>query len=152
MNKSEIENPKSEIIIEQIRPELTWRLRQEILYPESGLNEMAMEEDNHGYHFAAFKDNKIVGVVSLFQKNTDFQFRKFAIAADVQGTGIGKIMLQYLTDFAVTGGATRIWCNARDTAVAFYEKYGFVSTGKLFTRGGFNYEIVEKTLSLKQKD
>jgi predicted GNAT family N-acyltransferase len=135
------------ITIEQIRPEHTWRLRQEILYPELKLNEMAMEEDNHGYHFGAFKDNKIVAVVSLFQKGTDFQFRKFAVANDVQGIGIGKTMLQYITDFAVTGGGTRIWCNARDTAVAFYAKYGFVSTGELFTRGGFNYEIVEKDLN-----
>ncbi len=107
---------------------------------------MAMEEDNHGYHFAAFKDNYIVGVVSLFQNGADFQFRKFAIAADVQGMGIGKTMLQYITNFAITNGGTRIWCNARDTAVAFYAKYGFTSTGELFTRGGYNYEIIEKLL------
>jgi GNAT superfamily N-acetyltransferase len=135
------------LIIEQIRPEHTWHLRQEILYPESKLNEMAMEEDNNGYHFGAFVDNKIVAVVSLFQNGTDYQFRKFAVAANLQGTGIGKTMLQYITDFAIAGGATRIWCNARDTAVAFYAKYGFVQTGTLFSKNGFDYEIVEKTLS-----
>lgn len=135
--------------IEQIRPELTWRLRQEILYPESKLNEMAMEEDNHGYHFGAFKDNKIVAVVSLFQKGADFQFRKFAVATDLQGTGIGKTMLQHIIDFANTGGATRIWCNARDTAIAFYVKYGFMQTGTLFSKNGFDYEIVEKVLKPK---
>lgn len=139
------------ITIEQIRPEHTWKLRHEILYPELNINQMAMEEDNQGYHFAAFKDNYIVGVVSLFQDETDFQFRKFAIAADVQGMGIGKTMLQYITDFATTNGGTRIWCNARDTAVAFYAKYGFTSTGDKFNRGGFNYEIVEKTLSIPAK-
>ena len=37
--------------IEQIRPELTWRLRREVLYPNEQLAHMAMEEDNHGYHF-----------------------------------------------------------------------------------------------------
>jgi GNAT superfamily N-acetyltransferase len=134
------------ITIEQIRPEHTWKLRQEILYPELKINEMAMEEDNQGYHFAAFKNNYIVGVVSLFQKGTDFQFRKFAVAANVQGMGIGKTMLQHITDFAIAGGGSRIWCNARDTAVAFYKRYDFVSTGQLFTRGGFNYDIVEKVL------
>lgn len=146
MKNAEIEKPAPNIHIEQIRPEHTWKLRQAILYPELKLNEMAMEEDNHGYHFAAFKDNYIVGVVSLFQNGADFQFRKFAIAADVQGMGIGKTMLQYITDFAITNGGTRIWCNARDTAVAFYTKYGFTCTGELFTRGGYNYEIVEKKL------
>ncbi|MES2426244.1 MAG: GNAT family N-acetyltransferase [Bacteroidota bacterium] len=138
------------ISIEQIRPELTWRLRQRILYPESKLYEMEMDEDNHGYHFGAFKDNELVGVVSLFQKGTDFQFRKFAVDASVQNMGIGKTLLQYISDFAIAEGAERIWCNARDTAVAFYAKYGFVSTGELFIRGGFNYEIME--ISLKPKD
>ncbi|MFD2865423.1 GNAT family N-acetyltransferase [Mucilaginibacter antarcticus] len=132
------------IHIEQIRPEHTWKLRREVLYPELKLNEMAMEEDNHGYHFAAFKDNYIVGVVSLFKNGADFQFRKFAVAEEVRGMGIGKQLLHFIMDFAVDDGATRIWCNARDTAVAFYAKYGFTSTGQLFTRGGYNYEIVEK--------
>ena len=130
--------------IEQIRPELTWRLRQRVLYPESKLYEMEMEEDNHGYHFAAFKDNDIIAVVSLFNKDTDWQFRKFAVDAGVQNMGIGKTMLQHITDFSITGGGTRLWCNARDTAIGFYLKYGFSHTGRLFSKNGFNYEILEK--------
>jgi GNAT superfamily N-acetyltransferase len=136
------------ISIEQIRPELTWRLRQRILYPESKLYEMAMDEDNHGYHFGAFKDNELVGVVSLFQKGTDFQFRKFAVDASVQNMGIGKTLLNYIVDFAVSEGAERIWCNARVTAIGFYLRYGFVQTGKLFSKSGFDYEIMEKRVTL----
>ena len=136
----------STISIEQIRPELTWRLRQQILYPESKLYEMAMEEDNHGYHFGAFKDNALVGVVSLFQMGTDFQFRKFAVDASVQSMGIGRSLLQYITDFAIAEGAERLWCNARATAIGFYLRYGFVQTGELFSKGGYDYEIMEKNL------
>jgi hypothetical protein len=40
--------------IEQITPQLTWRLRREVLYPNEQLAHMAMDEDNHGYHFGAF--------------------------------------------------------------------------------------------------
>jgi GNAT superfamily N-acetyltransferase len=133
--------------IEQIRPELTWRLRQQVLYPDSKLNEMGMEEDNHGYHFAAFKDNYIVAVVSLFQDGTDFQFRKFAVAADVQKTGVGKALLNYITDFAIADGAACLWCNARVTAIGFYLRYGFVQTGSVYSKGGIDYEIMEKTIS-----
>ncbi|MDB5155725.1 MAG: family N-acetyltransferase [Mucilaginibacter sp.] len=133
------------IQIEQIRPELTWRLRRQVLYPGSKLYEMEMDEDNHGYHFGAFRDNELVGVVSLFQSGTDFQFRKFAISHDVQHKGIGRVLLQYIVDFAVAEGATQIWCNARVTAIGFYLKYGFVQTGTLFSKNGFDYEIMEKT-------
>ena len=146
MPTSEIENSKFEIIVEQIRPELTWRLRQQVLYPNSKLYEMEMEEDNHGYHFGAFQNNELVAVVSLFQDGTDWQFRKFAVSEAVQGTGVGKTLLKYIMDFAIAEGATKIWCNARDTATGFYAKYGFITTGQKFERGGFNYEIMEKVV------
>lgn len=137
----------SALSIEQIRPELTWRLRNEVLYPDSKLAEMGMDEDANGIHFGAFKDNKLIGVVSLFQNGTDFQFRKFAIAPGYQGQGIGGQMLQYFTDFASSQGGTRLWCNARVTAISFYIKNGFTTTGNIFARNGFDYEILEKALA-----
>jgi GNAT superfamily N-acetyltransferase len=146
MNKSEIQRPKSEISIEQIRPELTWQLRQRVLYPAQQIQEMGMDEDNDGLHFAAFKDGWIVGVVSLFPKGNDFQFRKFAVDESVQGMGIGRQLLEYITCFTVINQGRRIWCNARVSAIGFYFKAGFTRTGRLFSKNGFDYEILEKAL------
>ncbi|MEO6631326.1 MAG: GNAT family N-acetyltransferase [Mucilaginibacter sp.] len=134
------------ISIEQIRPELTWRMRQQVLYPAKKLYEMEMDEDNHGYHFGAFSANELVAVVSLFQTGDDFQFRKFAVDESMQGKGLGNQLLQYITDFAVKEGGQRLWCNARSAAIGFYLKHGFEHTGKLFTQNGFDYEILEKKL------
>jgi GNAT superfamily N-acetyltransferase len=134
------------IQIEQIRPELTWRLRQRVLYPEQKLYEMEMDEDNNGLHFAAFKDNAIVGVISLFAKGDDYQFRKFAVDDTVQKMGIGMKILDHITAFAKTNGAKRLWCNARLSAIGFYLKAGFVQTGNFFSKNGFDYEILEKSI------
>jgi GNAT superfamily N-acetyltransferase len=134
------------LTIEQIRPELTWRLRQQVLYPAQKLYEMEMDEDNNGYHFGAFMDNKLVGVVSLFINGADCQFRKFAVDASVQHQGIGTTMLKHITSFAVNEKVQRLWCNARITAIGFYLKHGFEHTGKLFSKNGFDYEILEKKL------
>jgi GNAT superfamily N-acetyltransferase len=131
------------LYIEQIRPELTWRMRQKVLYPAQKLYQMEMEEDNHGYHFGAFMDNELVGVVSLFQNGDNFQFRKFAVDESVQGKGIGKTLLKHLMDFAINENAKRLWCNARVSAIGFYLKYGFTHTNQLFTKNGFDYEILE---------
>lgn len=136
----------TDIHIEQIRPEVTWRLRREVLYPDEPLHAMEMEEDDHGLHFAAFTETDLVAVVSLFQKGTDFQFRKFAVAPTMLGKGIGSVLLHYIIDFARNEGGKRIWCNARDTAVEFYLKDGFRPTGERFTRSGVNFEIMEKLL------
>ncbi|MDB5274967.1 MAG: acetyltransferase family protein [Chitinophagaceae bacterium] len=132
--------------IEQITPELTWRLRRDVLYPGEYKHNMGMPEDEHGTHFGAFADGKLVGVVSLFHEGGNFQFRKFAIDPSVQQQGIGRQLLQYITDQAAENGATRLWCNARSTATGFYAKAGFTETGDTFSKNGFEYVIMEKLL------
>jgi ribosomal protein S18 acetylase RimI-like enzyme len=135
------------IHIEQIRPELTWQLRRDILYPEGIKQNMGLPQDDHGVHFGAFKDNKLVGVVSLFQTGTDFQFRKLAIDPSTQKMGVGSSLLQYIIDYAKENNGERMWCNARDTAFGFYLKAGFTFTGEVFTKGSINYEIMEKVIT-----
>lgn len=132
--------------IEQIRPELTWRLRRDALYPALPLHQMEMDEDNTGWHFGAFYNDALVGVLSLFQQNHDFQFRKFAVSVEQQGKGFGTQLLQHIINFAINDGGKRIWCNARTTAIGFYTKAGFIQTGKTFTKNGFDYTIMEKAL------
>jgi GNAT superfamily N-acetyltransferase len=134
------------ISIEQIRPELTWHLRQKVLYPAQKLHEMEMDEDRDGIHFGAFTDNKLVAVVSVFRKDDDFQFRKFAVEPDYQGKGIGNELLTYITEFARSEGGKRLWCNARSTATGFYDRQGFRHTGEFFSKNSFDYEIMEKNL------
>ena len=134
------------ITIEQIRPELTWRLRQEVLYPAQKLYEMELDEDQAGYHFGAFTDNKLVGIISLFQTDSSFQFRKLAVLPEYQKMGIGNALLQRVEEFAESENGTVIWCNARVSAIGFYMKAGYAHTGKLFSKNGFDYEILEKQI------
>ena len=108
---------------------------------------MEMDEDNEGYHFGAFENNVLVGVVSLFPNGSDYQFRKFAVDEAIQGKGIGTKLLTHVTAFAQTGGGKRLWCNARLSAVNFYLRFGFEQTGYFFSKGGFDYEMMEKSIS-----
>jgi GNAT superfamily N-acetyltransferase len=135
-----------ELSIEQIRHELTWRLRQKILYPRQKLYEMEMDKDLEGIHFGAFQNNELIAVVSLFPNGNSFQFRKFAVDSDYQYKGIGSKVLNYMTNFAEMEGAALLWCNARLSAIPFYLKHGFKQTGQLFAKNGFDYEVLEKSL------
>jgi phosphoribosylformimino-5-aminoimidazole carboxamide ribotide isomerase len=132
--------------IEQIRPELTWRLRQEVLYPAQKLYEMELDEDQEGIHFGAFTNNKLVGVISLFQSDKSFQFRKLAVLSEYQKMGIGNALLRRVEEFAESERGTVIWCNARISAIGFYIKARYAHTGKLFSKNGFDYEILEKQI------
>jgi GNAT superfamily N-acetyltransferase len=99
--------------IEQITPELTWLLRRDVLYPGKNVFEMEMEEDHDGIHFGAFKDDKLAGVISLFQQGAAFQFRKLAIDPSLQKKGIGNNLLKYVNDYARENGGTKIWCRCK---------------------------------------
>ena len=133
--------------IEQITPTLTWRLRRDVLYPGQKMFEMEMDEDADGIHFGAFRDNQLLGVVSLFQNGNIFQFRKLAVDPSAQKSGIGTGLLNYITAYAQENGGTTLWCNSRISAIDFYLKAGFSQTGKLFSKNGFDYEIVEKGIA-----
>ena len=122
-------------------------MRRSVLYPHLELSEMEMEEDNSGIHFGAFKDDRLAGVVSLFQTGTNFQFRKLAVNPEVQNMGVGSSLLQYITNYAKENGGIRIWCNARLTAINFYLKADFMQTGRLFSKNGYDYEVMQKAIS-----
>ena len=132
--------------IEQITPELTWRLRRDVLYPDAEITDMEMDVDSGGIHFGAFADNKLAGVISLFREGDDFQFRKFAVDTAFQSKGIGTALLNYITEFAIEEGGKKLWCNARLNATGFYLKFGFIQTARLFSKNGYDYMIMEKQL------
>ncbi|GAB2705471.1 GNAT family N-acetyltransferase [Mucilaginibacter koreensis] len=134
------------LTIEQIRPEITWRLRKDVLYPDKPLAAMQIEEDNYGYHFGAFQEGELIAVVSLFKHGDEYQFRKFAVRDNFQGKGIGRQVLDHIATFAKIVGGKRLWCNARLSAVGFYQKQGFETEGAEFIRKGINYIIMSKAL------
>ena len=88
----------------------------------------------------------LILIISLFQKGTSFQFRKLAVLPDLQKMGIGNSLLNRVEEYAQLEGGTLIWCNARVSAIDFYLKAGYTHTGKLFSKNGFDYEILEKLL------
>ena len=146
IKKSEIERPGSEISIEQIRPELTWKLRRDVLYPGEIVNNIRLDEDDDAIHFGAFKDDRFAGVISLFQRGTDFQFRKLAVDHPAQKMGVGTALLAYITEHARENGGLRIWCNARTPAISFYVKNGFKLTGSSFSKNNIDYAIMDKAI------
>lgn len=132
--------------IEQIPPELTWRIREQVLYPGKDPEYSKLPEDYDGMHFGLFDQNTLISVVSLFRHETGMQFRKFATLNEFQGKGYGTELLDHLIETAKTEGCERVWCNARKSASGFYGKFGFLETEITFNKYGHDYVIMEKIL------
>ncbi|MFZ9930427.1 MAG: GNAT family N-acetyltransferase, partial [Ilumatobacteraceae bacterium] len=91
-------------------------------------------------HLAAFDGSgSIVGVSTWMMREhvgdpgaSAIQLRGMATARHLQGRGIGAILLGAGLDLAKERGATLVWANARDAALAFYQRHGFEVVGEGF--------------------
>jgi GNAT superfamily N-acetyltransferase len=129
-------------VVEQVRPEITYPLRQQVLRgaraPESSI--FPGDGDRSSGHFAAYAGDNVVGVASVFaQPEPDddqiaergsWQLRGMAVDPDHQGEGAGAALIERIRDFVTRSGGGLIWCNARLTAEGFYLKMGFARIGK----------------------
>lgn len=130
-------------IVEQIFPPLTWRIRKLAMYPEKEIREMELPDDFEGIHFGLYHEGYLTGVVSLFETGKTAQFRKTAVLPDDQGKGFGKQLLQYVIEFCKQEGIKLLWCNARTSAIDFYIKIGFVTSGLPYIQNQLEYIRME---------
>ena len=132
--------------IEQIPPELTWRVRRQVLYPDQGFKNAILDTDEEGMHLGLFDQNQLVSVVSLFRQQRDMQLRKFATLTEHQKQGYGSELLNYVIEIAKSEAFVKLWCNARRNASGFYTKFDFRETEQKYHKDGHDFVIMEKIL------
>ncbi|WP_421942489.1 GNAT family N-acetyltransferase [Pedobacter sp.] len=131
------------VVVEQIFPSLTWRIRHESMYPDAPFDLVKLKDDFDGIHFGLYAEHKLTGVVSLFNEGDIYQFRKLAVLPNDQKKGYGKVLMEYLIDFCKIQKASKLWCNARVNATEFYYKFGFHETHNRFSKDGNDYVVME---------
>jgi GNAT superfamily N-acetyltransferase len=84
-------------------------------------------------HFAIIHEGTAIATSSWFMKEcpekpgiTAMQLKGMAVADELQGAGLA---------LANERGAAIAWARARDSAMGFYERLGFASTGDGFVDG-----------------
>lgn len=90
-------------------------------------------------HFGAFSSGELTGVATLLRKawpgaETDaaWQLRGMAVLASWQRHGIGTRLLEACITQAREEPGALLWCNARASARAFYERMRFSVDGEAF--------------------
>ncbi|WP_298142829.1 GNAT family N-acetyltransferase [Flavobacterium sp.] len=136
-------------------PEL-YTVRQPVLRPHLQPEDCGFEGDTDpdSMHFAAFIDDRMVGVLTAlhrthvhFGDKAAIQFRGMAVLADFQGRKIGGALLQWAETVLVQQGAHRFWLNARIKAVPFYETANYRGNGTYFDIPGIGpHQTLFKTL------
>lgn len=121
---------------------VTTELRRAILRPgwPAGAR-MHGDEAPDAVHLAArAADGTVVGAAVLlpaaYPARPDapaaWQLRGMATAAAVRGSGVGaRIVGEAVRQVRARGGRL-LWCQARESAISFYARNGFVGEGELF--------------------
>lgn len=116
------------------------------MYPDASLAAVQLPDDEDGMHLGIWINERPVSIVSLFRSGERFQFRKFATEIKQQGKGYGSYLLQYVVQLAKEQHAAVLWCNARVSAIAFYTRFGFSTTGAPWQKNGIDFIKMEKLL------
>jgi ribosomal protein S18 acetylase RimI-like enzyme len=90
-------------------------------------SEVLTDEDQSDHAMVVDSDNKKIVGVARMQTNspTQGQVRCVAVSPEVQGRGIGKLLMSYLENIAQEKGFQEIVLDARENAVKFYLSIGY---------------------------
>lgn len=120
----------------------TYPLRHKMLRPSGTLQDCIFpgDQDELTFHLGAFVENKLASVASFYFENHplfkehphQYRLRGMATLPDHQGLGLSSALLKTAFPLIKQNQCHFLWCNARATAVGFYQKVGFVPYGDIF--------------------
>lgn len=107
-------------------------LRARVLRPGQAPEKSRYADDEHPdtIHLAAFSNKQCVGVATLLREN-GVRLRGMAVEPSLQNKGVGAAILRHAQQIAQAANED-LWCNARASAVGFYQKLGWVIEGNAF--------------------
>jgi ribosomal protein S18 acetylase RimI-like enzyme len=127
----------------------TLALRNEVMRKPLGIKFTSEElaRDQTDFHIACYEDAHLVGCLVLSPlTGGDIQMRQVAVTPELQGEGIGRALVQFAEDFASQRGFSRMTLHARDTAIPFYERFGYERVGEPFEQVTIRHWEMEKQL------
>lgn len=129
--------------IKEISASETWPLRHKVMWPNKPLDFVFLPLDAEGIHYVLFENNILISVISLFINNQEGQFRKFATDDYFQGRGYGTKLLDHLIEKAKKLNLKSLKCDARITAIEFYQRFGMKVASDVVRKNGMDYVMME---------
>ena len=134
------ELPSDGRAVVRITAEETHPVRLAVLRADTPTKDVAFAEDHApgAVHLGVRIDGVVVATSTWIPRDAPdgtspaVQLRGMATAVHLQGAGIGALLIAAGRDHARSLGAVAVWANARDRALEFYEREGFVVVGEGF--------------------
>jgi predicted GNAT family N-acyltransferase len=125
------------------------QLRHAILRQPLGLSfsKEELEKEKNNILIASFDDDEMLGCCMLTPVDKEtLQLRQMAVPDKLQGKGIGASIMSFAESLARDKGYKSMIMHARNTAIGFYEKFGYKTKGKEFYEVNIPHLLMEKKL------
>jgi len=96
------------------------------------LSSEELDQEKNDIHIVGMIENEVVATSLLVPQGAICQMRQVAIRNVFQKQGIGSEMVLFCESIAKKFGFNEIYCHARDVAIHFYLKNGFIPEGEFF--------------------
>ena len=102
------------------------------------------DADANALHLLVFTQKRdAVGTARL---EASGKIGRLAVMANYRRTGLGSRLLLELIKIAGDAGLKKVYLHAQRSAVAFYERHGFVCEGEPFDEGGIEHVVASMEL------
>ncbi|MGF1754973.1 GNAT family N-acetyltransferase [Vibrio makurazakiensis] len=122
---------------------ITWQqalpIRHQVLWSHKPIEFCKVESDDEAWHFGAVINGEVVCCASVFIDGSSARLRKFATLEQYQGQGIGSKVVRKILSELNSSGFSEFWCDARESAVGFYQRLGMTRSGERFFKSNVPY-------------
>ena len=124
-------------------------LRDVVLRRPLGLtfdhDELMAEKDD--ILIVCMEDEEVLGCCILAKVNSQtVRLRQMAVPDNLHGRGIGASIINFAENMARDKGYKLMTMHARDSAIGFYEKFGYQIKGSQFREVNLPHHVMEKNL------
>ena len=102
--------------------------------------------DSELMHFCLYDGDILLAYLRAERIENYLHIGRVAVKENRRGSGLGKMLMEYLFDYAKAEKLVFIELSAVDTAVGFYVKMGFTTEGNFYLETGVPHIYMKKEL------
>jgi len=104
-----------------------------------------LEEDTE--HLVLYENKHPIATVRIYNtENHTYRIERVAVRSEARKRGLGTKLMELAEAKIIELGGTRITLKSEDTAIAFYQKFGYEVVGDEIMEYGLSHQQMEKTI------
>ena len=103
--------------------------------------------DKEHKHFCLYENNELIACARGEVLGLVMHLGRVTVKSTKRGSGLGRILFNFIEEYAIRNGCKKLELGAVETAIGFYEKIGFKPFGEYYMEVGWAHVNMEKEIA-----